>query len=348
MADLIRTGILSYGMSGKVFHAPLLDAHPSFRLKKVLERNSARAMERYSYVEISKSMEEFLSDPELDLVIVNTPNSTHYEFAKKALQAGKHVVLEKPFTNTVEEGQELIGLAEKQGLLLTAFQNRRWDSDFLTVQQVLKSGMLGEIVEFEAHYDRFRNYVEENTWKEERAPGSGILYNLGSHMLDQALVLFGLPKSITADIRIQRPGGTVDDNYEVVMDYGKVKVTVKSSYMVREQGPRYMIYGVEGSFIKYGLDVQEQALKEGFLPGGPEWGVEPEFDWGIINTQIGGLHVKGNIESLPGNYMAFYENLAAAISEGAELAVKPEQALDVIKVIEVARQSSDEGKKILL
>lgn len=346
--QVISVGLASYGMSGSVFHAPLLSAHPGFRLKKVLERSSEKSKAIYPQLEVVKTFEELLQDDELELVVVNTPNPLHYEMARRALEAGKHVVLEKPFTVTSEEGQALTKLAREQKLILSAFQNRRWDGDFRTVQQVVASGWLGELVEFEGHYDRFRNYIEANTWKEETGPGSGILYNLGSHMIDQALVLFGLPQAVTADIRTQRPGSQVEDAYDLLLEYGKLKVTLKSSYLVREAGPRYTLHGTEGSFLKYGLDPQEDALKAGGTFTDAGWGAEPEKDWGLLNTQLHGLHLRGTVETLPGTYQAFYQNIYAAILGRAPLAVTPEQATDVIRIIEAAMRSNAEKRRVML
>ncbi len=203
----IQTAILSYGMSGEVFHGPLLHANVGFNLAVVVQRSSEKAKQHYPTVKVVKTVAEAIEDPAIELVVINTPNATHFDFTTKALLAGKHVVVEKPFTVTTKEADELIALAKKQGKTLSVFQNRRWDGDFLTVQKVLANKWLGKVVEFEAHYDRFRNYIEANTWKEEAGQGTGILYNLGSHMLDQILVLFGMPKEIDARVGIQRPGG---------------------------------------------------------------------------------------------------------------------------------------------
>ncbi len=341
MSKPINTAILSYGMSGEVFHAPLLMAHPGFNLSTIVQRTKETARQHYPSVQVVKTVEEVFNDPAVELVIVNATNETHFPFAVAALEAGKHVVVEKPFTVTVKEADDLIDLARKKNKILTVFQSRRWDGDFLTLKKVIEGNMVGKIVEFEAHYDRFRNYIEPNTWKEEQGVGKGILYNLGSHMLDQVLILFGKPDEIDARIGTQRPGGRVDDFYDIRLQYNDFHVIVKSSYLVREAGPRYILHGTQGSFITpAGVDPQEQALKEKKIPGSAGWGTYEKEQWGKLNTTINGLHVEGKIETIPGNYMGFYQNLHEVIREGKELVVRPEQARDVIAVIEAAYESN--------
>jgi scyllo-inositol 2-dehydrogenase (NADP+) len=342
----INTALLSYGMSGEVFHGPLLEAHRGFYISAVLQRNVQKPP-KHTY-NVVNTLEEILKDSAVELVIVNTPNESHYSYTREALNAGKHVVVEKPFTVTAQQADELITLATKQKKILAVFQNRRWDGDFLTVRKVIENRLIGKLVEFELHYDRFRNYVEANTWKEEPKAGTGILYNLGSHMLDQAVVLFGMPLYVDARLGVQRPGGKVDDFYDVRMTYEDFHVIAKSSYLVREPGPRYMAHGTEGSFIKYGLDPQEQALKDKKLPGTPGWGTEGQAWWGKLNTTANGLNYNGLIETIPGNYLSFYDNIFDAIRDGKPLAVKPEEARDVIRLIEACFESSQARKAIKL
>lgn len=337
-AQKINTALLSYGMSGEVFHGPLLEAHSGFEIVRVWQRNKAKAA-RHGYP-LAGDMAAILNDPSVDLVVVNTPNDSHYTYALAALQAGKHVIVEKPFTVTVKEADELIDTAKNQERMLTVFQNRRWDADFRTVQKVIEKKLLGKLVECEIHYDRFRNYIEADTWKEETKPGTGLLYNLGSHLIDQALVLFGMPRFVDARIGTQRPGGKVDDFFDIRMEFKDFFVILKSSYLVREQGPRFILHGTEGSFIKSGIDPQEQALKERKIPGTPNWGAEPEAWWGKLNTTISGKQFEGPFESVPGNYLAFYDNVYSVIRKGQSLAVKPEEARNVIRLIEVCQESS--------
>ena len=344
----IQVGLASYGMSGTVFHAPLLTCNSGFKLHKIVERHHNRSAQRYPEAEIVKSFDALLQDDALELIIVNTPNTLHLTMAKSALEAGKHVVLEKPFTITSHEAETLIATAKAHNRVLSVFQNRRWDGDFLTIQKIVTEKLLGQVVEYEAHFDRFRNYIEANTWKEEAGPGSGILYNLGSHMIDQALVLFGTPEAITGETGIQRPGGQVDDYYHLTLHYPQLRVTLKSSYLVREAGPRYILHGTEGSFLKYGIDPQEAALKAGLLPTTPNWGTEKEEDYGRLNTQINGLHVQGTVETIPGNYSFYYQNIYEAIREEKPLAVKPEESMLGIRIIEAAMQSQVEKRTIVL
>lgn len=342
----IKTALLSYGMSGEIFHAPLLNVDPHFSLVTVLQRNSDKAKSRYPNIKIVRHIDDVMNDDSIELVIINAPNDSHCAYAALALEAGKHVIVEKPFTVTVAEADKLIGLAKKKNRVLTVFQNRRWDGDFMTVRKVIENKWVGKVAEFELHYDRYRNYIEANTWKEEQGPGTGILYNLGSHMLDQVLILFGMPNGVDARVGIQRPNGKVEDFYDIRMLYDDFHAIVKSSYLVREATPRYILHGTEGSFIKYGIDPQEQALKDGKIPGSPGWGSEGKEFWGKLNTTIDGLHYEGLIETIAGNYSEFYKNLYDTIRNNASLAVKPEESRDVIKLIEACYESHRSHKAV--
>jgi predicted dehydrogenase len=342
----IAAALTSFGMSGLVFHGPLLEAHPGFRLKSVLQRTKDTARDKYPEITIVRTIEDLIRDPEIELVVVNATNDTHYHHARMALEAGKHVVIEKPMTNTIEDGNELINLARDKGLVLSVFQNRRWDSDFLTIKKVFEDGLLGRVVEFTSNFDRYRNYIQPNTWKEVTGPGSGLLYNLGPHLIDQAIVLFGIPEAVASDIRTMRTDSLVDDFFEVYLHYEKVKVRLHSSYLVREPYPRFTIHGTLGSFVKYGLDVQEAALKVGEIPGSPGWGEEGEAIWGMLNTEINGDHVVKRIQSEPGNYLTFYDNIFEVIRNNGKLKVTPQEALMNIHAIELAIQSSKERKTL--
>ncbi|GAA4313607.1 oxidoreductase [Nibribacter koreensis] len=344
---MIRVGLIGYGMAGQVFHAPFVDAVDGLELTRIREsrdENIRLANDRYPKAVVTSNVQDIFNDDNIDLVIVAVPNSAHYSLAKEALLAGKHVVVEKPFTVTSAEADELIDLSKAQGKMLTVYHNRRWDSDFKTIQKLVKQELLGNLVEYRAHFDRFRNAIRPNTWKEEAVPGTTILYDLGSHLIDQALTLFGMPKAVFADIRTQREGSQIPDKFETVLFYDKLKVVLTAGMLVREPGPRYILHGDKGSFLKHGLDVQEEALKQGLFPKDlpTTWGVEPEHLWGQLNTNMQGLHFMGKVESETGDYRGFYENVKQAILGEAALEVKPEQARDVIRIIELAMQSSEE------
>ncbi len=342
----IKTGLASFGMSGYVFHGPLLRVNPGFEITAIVERHKNNSREYYGSSKLYRSYDELISDTDIELIVVNTPDHLHFEFARKAIENGKHVVVEKPFTSSYEEAEELIDLADKKGRVLTVFQNRRWDGDFLTVKKVKEEGMLGRLVEFESHFDRFRNFIQPNTWKEEE--GAGTLYNLGSHMIDQACQLFGSPSGVHADLRLNRDESRVDDNYDLRLRYEGIKVTLKGSYLVKEPGPRYLLHGTQGSFLKWGIDPQEERLKQGILPDAPGFGDELEENWGLLNTQLKGLDFRGKIRTEPGNYPAFYNNLYHCIRFGEPLEVDPHEPAMVIRIIEAAFRSDREKREILL
>lgn len=350
MNQNINVGLIGFGMAGRIFHAPFIHNIPGLRLRKIRANRKESvelAQQRYPDAEVVSHEADILQDSSIDLVVVATANPTHFGLAKAALEAGKHVLVDKPFTIRSAEADELINLAKDAGKVLTVYQNRRWDSDFKTVQKVLEQGLLGELVEYEAHFDRFRNEIKPDTWKEEDLPGGGILYDLGSHLIDQALCLFGEPKEVYADVRTQRQHSQVADYFEVVLQFQKVKAILKASMLVRENGPHFILHGTEGSFVKYGMDVQEDALKAGQLPHNTlNWGIEPEQQWGTLNTNVKGLHFKGKLQSKTGDYTGLYQNVYQAILGQEELEVKPQQARNTIRVIELAMQSSREKRSI--
>ncbi|HET8677338.1 MAG TPA: Gfo/Idh/MocA family oxidoreductase, partial [Blastocatellia bacterium] len=266
MADQMSVGLIGYGMAGRTFHAPVIQSVPNLRLKKVVERHTNEARKRYPWVEVVPDATALLQDEEIDLVVIATPNISHFDVARQSLKANKHVVVEKPFTTTSGQAQELIDLARQQNKVISVNHNRRWDGDFQTVKKLLEGRLLGRLVEYESHYNRFRNYPRPNAWREEEGAGSGILFDLGSHLIDQAQVLFGVPQMITSDIRVQRDFAKINDSFELILHYDDLKVTLKAGMLVREQSPRFILHGTEGSFVKYGFDPQEEALKRGFVP----------------------------------------------------------------------------------
>jgi len=346
----INVGLIGFGMAGRIFHAPTITSVEGLHLSKIRETKAPNIViikERYPNTTVVNDTKEILNDPAIDLVIVATPNVTHYEVAKQVLNAGKHVVIDKPITVTSAETDDLIALAKSKGKLLTTYQNRRWDSDFKTVKKIINSGLLGRLAEYESHYDRFRNTLRPDTWKEDGVPGTGMVYDLGSHLIDQAMVLFGIPKTITAFLHKQREHTRIVDNFEIILQYENLKATLKGGLLVKEPLPRFILLGNNGSFIKYGLDVQEETLNAGIFPGtAVNWGEEPENIWGTINTECNGVEFRGKVRSEKGDYVAFYQNVYKALIGEEELIVKPEQARDMIRVIELAMQSNEEKRTI--
>ncbi len=337
----IHVGLIGYGMSGAVFHAPLIRHVEGLELSAVVSSQPDKVKRDHPGVEVLSSPEALLARDDISLVVVTTPNTLHYPLAKEAINAGKHVVVEKPFTITSEEAEELIELARRQGVLLSVYHNRRWDNDFLTVRQLVESGCLGDLALYEAHFDRYRPQVRDR-WREWDLPGSGTLYDLGSHLIDQALVLFGLPRTVWADLGAQRPGAKAVDYFHLVLDYGQLKAILHSGSLVRQPGPRFQLHGEKGSFIKYGMDPQEEQLKQGTSPGDPGYGRDREEDFGEITAKLGGLTVTGRVETLPGNYAAYYEAVVEAISSNRPVPVAAEEARDVIRGIECAIRSHRE------
>ncbi|SEK96985.1 oxidoreductase [Parapedobacter koreensis] len=346
----INVGLIGFGMAGRVFHAPVIAAVDGLRLHKVSARKPEQReilQARYPEAVIVAHADEIIHAEDIDLVVVATSNEVHHSLTQAALLAGKHVVVEKPFTNTVAEADELVALAKARGLLVSVHHNARWNSDYLTVKKVIENGRLGRLVSFEARYDRFRNALKENAWREANLPGSGILYDLGAHLIDQSLQLFGKPEAINADLRTQRPGAQAVDDFELILHYPQLKVSLKGAMLVKEPSPRYALYGLDGAFVKYGIDPQEAALKAGESPkGNPNWGREPRDSWGKLNVLEDGVDVIEYIESERGNYPAFYRNIREAIAGESGLAVKPAEARDVIYVIEMAERSWAERRTV--
>jgi scyllo-inositol 2-dehydrogenase (NADP+) len=344
--EIMKTGVVGYGIAAQFMHLPFLVTNPEYQLLAILQRRGDEAREKYPSVKIVRSLDEMLADESLELVVITTPNDTHFDYAWRSLNAGKHVVLEKPFTITSSDAKKLIAQAEKKERILSVYQNRRYVSDFLTIRQLLNEKALGEPVEFEAHYDRYRPERRPNAWREQNTPGGGILYDLGAHLIDQAFCLFGLPRHVTADIRIQRPDARATDYFELWLDYDFTKIILKASMLVREPGPRYAIHGMHGSFIKYGEDPQEALLRKGILPVTPDWGMESEENFGLMHTEINGVIIKEKYPSLPGDYGGFYHDLYNTIRNGESLKVKPEHGFNTIRLIELATESSEKKCRV--
>jgi predicted dehydrogenase len=341
MLPKIKVGLVGFGISAKVFHAPFLTILPEFELACVVERTKNDSQLIYPGVQVVRTIDELIADPALELIVITTPNETHVPYAMKALEGGKHVVLEKPFANNSKEAMELVELARNSGKILSVYQNRRYVSDFLTIRQIIDRGLLGKVHEFIAHYDRYREEPKPNAWREEVRPGSGILHDLGPHLVDQALSLFGLPRTITADIRMQRPHSKVNDYFDLQLDYGFLKVMLHAGMLVREHGPRYMIHGTKGSYIKHGEDPQEAALRAGQSPVGEDWGREPDVHAGLLHTEIDGKIIRENYPTTKGDYGNFYKGLYTSIVEGRPVKEKPEHGYNTVRLIELAFESNE-------
>ncbi|AZK45810.1 oxidoreductase [Paenibacillus lentus] len=343
----IQVGLIGFGLSGSVFHAPLIDWTEGLKLAAVVSSQPGKVNESYPDARVYPDVEALLNDQDIQVVVVSSPNLTHYDYATQALEAGKHVVVEKPFTNSSEEAERLIALAREKKLLLTVYHNRRWDNDFLTISRLLDTRALGNISYYEAHFDRYRPEVT-GRWREQDLPGSGILYDLGSHLIDQALTLFGKPNTVWADLRKERRGGKVNDYFHLVLGYSDLRVVLHAGSLVREPGPRFILHGDRGSFIKHGFDPQEAQLRKGLGPGDTDWGRDAAVNYGRLTTDIGGLAVTGTVDTLNGSYEMFYRKLADAIRYGGPSPVLAEDARDVIRIIELAMESHSKGRVLTL
>ncbi|MFF3022360.1 oxidoreductase [Gottfriedia sp. NPDC057948] len=343
----IKVGLVGYGFSGATFHAPFISVLEEFELTKVVSSKKEDVQRDLGDVEVVCSLDEVLKDELIDLVVITTPSGMHYEMAKQSLEAGKHVILEKPMVVETWEAEELIKIAEEKNRVLSVYHNRRWDNDFLTVKKLINEGVLGEINTYQVHFDRYRPEVR-NRWRENLGPGSGMLYDLGSHLIDQALSLFGRPQFISADVFAQRENAETDDYFHIILGYDKLRVILHSGSIIPSNGPRFQVHGNKGSFIKYGLDGQEAALKEGKKPTEQTWGTdEPKF-YGKLYTVDGEKEVEETIETIPGSYTTYYKKIAESILNGSNAPVTGIEGLSVIKIIEAALKSSEEKKVIYL
>jgi scyllo-inositol 2-dehydrogenase (NADP+) len=347
MPKKITTAILSFGLSGKVFHAPFLNLHPGFEIAGCWERSKKIFTEHYPGTKSYASLEDLLADKSVELVVVNTPTYTHFDYAKQTLLAGKHAVVEKAFTATPAEARELKSIAEKKGLKLSVFQNRRWDSDFKTISKILDEGWLGEIVEATLAYDRYNAALSPKAHKETPSPGAGVVKDLGPHIIDQALVLFGMPDYVFGDIMTTRDGSKVPDYFEILLQYPRHRVRLHAGYFNREPVPGYVFHGRLGSFLKTRSDVQEPRLVAGEKPTTRGMD-EPESEWGLLHTEKNGEVIRKKIESLPGNYLDYYNGVYEALTSDKPMPVTAEDGVRIMQIIEAAEISSKEKKLVKL
>jgi scyllo-inositol 2-dehydrogenase (NADP+) len=348
---MVRVGLIGFGLAGQAFHAPVIRGVPGMELAYILERRGTRAQEKYPEVGVARTLDELLADKEIQLCVIATPNDSHFEYAKACLMAGRDVVVDKPFAPTLRESEELVRLASERERLITVYQDRRWDGDFGTVKKIVASGKLGTIVEYECRYDRFRLEPKANAWRERAdQPGAGVLFDLGPHVIDQALVLFGEPRAITAAAFCQRETSQVDDAFDICMEYTNsgsgLRAMGRARIIAYAPGPHFLIHGTKGSFVKYGMDPQEPRLREKAPDGldwGADWGVEAEDLWGTLSL-VGEPAVK--VKTDRGDYRGFYANVRDAIEKKAALDVTPEQALRTMRAVMLAHKSSRERRTV--
>ncbi|PYP80333.1 MAG: oxidoreductase [Gemmatimonadetes bacterium] len=331
---MLNVGLIGFGFSGRVFHAPVIRAVDGLRLTTIVQRHGTPDP-RYSDVEVVRSVEELLTRT-IDLVVIATPNTSHHPIAQQCLLAGRHVVIDKPFTTTLREAEELIRLGAARRRVLSAYQNRRYVGDFVTLRNLLSEGVLGRVTLFESHFDRFRPELRPGAWREQAQPGSGIWFDLGPHLLDQALVLFGTPQAVSADIRVEREGAAADDAFDVTLHYPGMRALLRASMLALSPGPTFAVHGTKGSFVKYGLDSQEAALKSGRTPDESHWDSEPPEMYGRLTTPEG----TRTVPTIPSSFTHYYENIRDAILGKTQPAVTPEQVLNVMRGLELAVASS--------
>lgn len=345
---MLNIALCSYGMSGKVFHAPLISAEPQLHLHSILQRSSSSAKETYPQVNIVNTYDEILSNSNIDIVVVNIPNEYHYSMTKAALLAGKHVVTEKPFTLSLAEGNELIALAAEHKKVLAVFHNKRLETDHLTVEHILTTGALGRVVEVEWHYDRYRKNITHKLWKENNLPGAGTWFDLGVHMVDSMLSLFGKPNAVQADMRSLRRVHGATDYFNVCFHYDDMRVLLRSNTFVSEKGATISIHGDKGSFLKFGQDVQEQQLINGLRPNQPTWADHDEGNCGVLCTQHEHGIFRQPIASRRGCYELFYRNIADTINTKDTLRFSAQQALLAVDMLLAAERSHHLQKTIYL
>ncbi|CAI0787417.1 Uncharacterized oxidoreductase ydgJ [Serratia rubidaea] len=336
MAETLRVGLVGYGYASKTFHAPLIAGTPGLELAAVVSSDAGKVHADWPALPVVSEPQALFNDPTLDLIVIPTPNDTHYPLAQQALAAGKHVVVDKPFTVTLSQARALQQQAQQRGLLLSVFHNRRWDSDFLTLKTLLQEGSLGEVVYFESHFDRFRPQVRQR-WREQGGAGSGIWYDLGPHLIDQALQLFGKPQTLFVDLGQLRPGSQSVDYFHALLQYGKRRVVLHASMLTAAEGPRYIVHGTQGSYIKYGLDPQEDRLKAGDRLPQADWGYDMRD--GVVTLSRDDVLAEQPLLTLPGNYPAYYAAIRDAINGDGANPVPAAEAIAVMEMIELGIES---------
>jgi predicted dehydrogenase len=346
-ASRLKVGLIGYGYAGKTFHAPLISAVPSLELAAVASSDAAKVQADWPHATVHASPAELIARDDLDLVVIATPNATHHPLARAALLAGRHVVVDKPFTVALDDARELVALARERGRVLSVFHNRRYDGDFLTLRRLVADGALGRVVEMSSRHDRFRPEVRPR-WRESAEPGAGLWFDLGPHLLDQALQLFGHPRAITLARDLTRDGALADDWFHASLRYDRLHVQLHAGMLVAASAPRFVVHGTSGSFVKDGLDAQEDALKAGVRPTWPPepgWGIDPGRAT-LVTREADGSATSTPVAMQRGEHMAYFAAIAAAILDGRPNPVPPDEALAVMELIELGIRSAAGGREL--
>jgi scyllo-inositol 2-dehydrogenase (NADP+) len=343
---MIDVGLIGFGLGGRCFHASVIDAVPGLHLAAILQRSGDSAAQLYPNARIVRTLDELLAIDSIRLVVISTPNQTHFPFAKRCLESGRNVVVDKPFTTNVAEATELLNLAKQKNLVLSVYHNRRFDADFQALRQTIAAGDLGRVLRFESTYDRYRPTSKPNAWRERPGPGSGVLFDLAPHLLDQSLTLLGTPQAIAADIRIERPGFSTDDAFDIFLYYAEgVRALLRATMMSAVPRPRLVVLGEKGSYLKREFDPLEPNLRHGQIPTGESWVVEKEENYGELTLIGNGTASTRKIPST-GDWREFYANIRDAILGKARLLVTPQQILDVMLALNLAVESNAQRRTL--
>jgi scyllo-inositol 2-dehydrogenase (NADP+) len=337
---MIDVGLIGFGLAGRCFHAPVIRAVDGLRLGAVLQRSGDSAAQAYPDARVVRSLDELLAIDSLSLIVIATPNQTHFPIAKRCLEANRHVVVDKPFATNLAEAHELIQLAKQRNRILTVYHNRRFDADFQALRKVVASGQLGRVVRFENTYDRFRPSPKPGAWREKPGPGAGVLFDLAPHLLDQAFMLLGQPLAVSADIRMERAGFATDDAFDLLLHYPEgARALLRATMLAATLRPRFLVFGEKGSYLKQEFDPLEMALRNGHVPAVGSWMLEKEENWGELTLVEGDATTTRRIPSI-GDWREFYSNVRDAILAKAPLLVTPQQALDVMIALDLALESN--------
>jgi scyllo-inositol 2-dehydrogenase (NADP+) len=346
---MINVGLIGFGLAGRAFHAPVIHAVPGLRLAAIVQRTGNEDAQAYPNARIVRSVEELLAISEIQLVVIATPNDTHYALARQCLAAGRDVVVDKPMTPTFEEALDLANFAEEHGCFLTVYQNRRYDGDFQALLRVVRGGKLGELVRFESNYDRFRPQLKANAWRERAGPGSGVFLDLAPHLVDHALILFGLPEAVSADIRIERDDAVVDDAFDLTLHYPRgLRAVLRATMLAAVTRPRFVLHGTSGAYVKHRFDVQEPKLRAGHIPWEetPSESETKENSGALTLMRQDGTTAEELVQPASSDYRDFYANVRDVLLGKAEPAVTPQYALDVMRILELGRESNARRRTI--